>query len=182
MLSDSCYLTTLFYVIALFRIDIFIESSLSFSWSMSRVWFAQRVSSLRIFVFYVRLHVIRLDVCVEAINVSLQWTCHGLAMSVSLRKRYHLGYKTSLRVWLQWAAPVLARFPAVSGLQDVIWCYGCRLPYLQIFTHLVRVTVSQRCLQEHAQWGWGMTSDHAAFQRALLKQGCSTGWIYTDLM
>lgn len=62
------------------------------SWSMSPIC----TKSLRTFVFRVRFRVIWLDVCVEAINVSLRWTCHGLAMSLSLLKRNHLGCTTSL--------------------------------------------------------------------------------------
>lgn len=81
-----------FYVVALFRVGVFIEFSLLFSWSMSRVRFAQRVWGILYFVFVF----VWFDVCVETINVSPQWTCHSLAMSVTLLKRNHLGCTTSL--------------------------------------------------------------------------------------
>lgn len=96
MLSNSCYLTTLFDAIALFRINIFIKSSLLSSWSMSRVWFAQSFSSTRTCVCFVCFDVIWLDASVEAINVSLQWTRHSLAILAISLKCYHLYSKTVL--------------------------------------------------------------------------------------
>lgn len=67
MLSDSCYLTTLFYAIALYSSVLAVQ--LKYEQSLSCTKCQQ---SEDFYVFCVCFDVIRLDVSVEAINVSVQ--------------------------------------------------------------------------------------------------------------
>lgn len=136
-----------------------------------------KVSSLRTFVFYVCLCVTWCLCgsykCLTAVN--LPQSCHVGQLNIITSCLIAVSLFVSGCFWIH----------RVSFDVTAAGCFSTRVneskikirsPHLQIFTRLVRVTVSQQ-----EQWGWGKTSDHAAFQRALLQQGCSAGRIYTDL-
>lgn len=156
-----------FYVVALFRIGVFIESSLLFSWSMSRVRFAQRVWGLLYFVFvfvwFDLMSVWRLEMsrCGEHATVlPCRLVCLNVITSAVRhrfsRRRLLVGTFHPRRIQMK-ENPLASSAPFVCLLVSIfkVERQSAR-----------RVTVSQRCLREHA--GWDKTPDQAAFQRALL--------------